>query len=129
MRRSLKHDLAKMLIHALISSRIDYCNSFMFEAPAHVIRKLQVVLNAAARLITGLGRYDHVTRVMRDELHWLPVKLRITNNVELLVFKCLRGSDLTYLAKHCITLTDVTLQHYTRSVIRGNLAYPRSRTH
>jgi len=32
-----------------------------------------MVLNSAARLFVGLGKYEHITPVLRDVLHWLPV--------------------------------------------------------
>ena len=71
-RDSLMDDAAKMLVHTFVSSRVDYCNSLLFGAPTHVLRKLQSVLNASARLITGGRRCDHIKPVLRD-LHWLPV--------------------------------------------------------
>ena len=40
-----------LLVHAFVSSRVDYCNSLLCGAGAHAIRKLQAMLNAAARLI------------------------------------------------------------------------------
>jgi len=36
-----------------------------------------MVLNAAARLVVGANRYDHISRVLRDVLHWLLVTQRI----------------------------------------------------
>jgi len=42
-----------------------------------VTRRLQMVLNAAARLVVGVGKFDHVTPVLRDVLHWLSVPQRI----------------------------------------------------
>ena len=38
---------------------------------------LQMVLNAAARLVVGVGRYEHITSALFDVLHWLPVPQRI----------------------------------------------------
>ena len=38
------------------------------------LRPLQSVLNAAARLITGKRKFDHIACTMRDDLHWLPVR-------------------------------------------------------
>ena len=76
-RRSLSPDTAKLLIHAFTSSRVDYCNSLLFGAMATVVRKLQAVLNASARYISGLRRFDHISSVLKDELHWLPVEYRI----------------------------------------------------
>ena len=104
-RHSLTHDLAKMLIHVLISSRVDHCNLLMFVVTGHVIRKLHTVLYAATRLITGLGQYDKITPVVWDELHWLLIKHRIIYKVALLVFKCLHRSGPAYLAEHCVIFT------------------------
>ena len=58
-----------MLVHAFVSSRVDYYNSLLYGTGIHVTHKLQAVLNAAARLITGVGRYDHITPILRDALH------------------------------------------------------------
>jgi len=51
-----------------------------------------MVLNAAARLVVGAGKFDHVTPVLRDVLHWLPVPQRIRFKVALTAFDCVRGS-------------------------------------
>jgi hypothetical protein len=70
MRRSLTRDMAEPLVHAFISSRLEYCNSLLYGANAHVTRKLQAVLNTAVRLVTGLQRYNHINPALRDDLHW-----------------------------------------------------------
>ena len=72
-RRSLSTDAAKTLVHSLISSRVDYCNSIFYGATDIVVRRLQSVLNAAARLISNRRKFDHITPVLRDQLHWLPI--------------------------------------------------------
>jgi len=64
------------LVHAFISCRLDYCNSLLVGAADCVIQKLQGVQNAAARLITGTWKFDHITPILHD-LHWLPVHLQI----------------------------------------------------
>lgn len=127
-RRSLSLDAAKMLTHALVSSRLDYCNSLLFGASAQNIRKLQAVLNAAARLVVGLRRNDHITPALRDELHWLPVPQRVEYKIALLVYKCLHGAGPQYLTEHCNVLTAVGLHHHLRSVTYGDLNQPRTRT-
>ena len=45
-----------------------------------------MVLNAAARLVVGLGKYEHITPVLRDVLHWLPVPQRIQFKIAALTF-------------------------------------------
>ena len=56
--------------------------------------------NAAARLITGTRRRDHITPVLR-ELHWLPVRQRIKYRLAVHVFKALHGMSPDYIADEC----------------------------
>ena len=125
---SLSGKSAKMLVHAFVSSRVDYHSSLLYGARAHVTRKLQAVLNASVRLITGVGHYDHVTSVLRDRLHWLPVNQRIIYKIELHVYKCLHRTGPAYLKDYCITLTTDDLHLHLRFVVRGNIARPGART-
>ncbi|KAF7708165.1 hypothetical protein HF521_017222, partial [Silurus meridionalis] len=64
---------AEKLIHAFMTSRIDYCNALLAGCPASLINKLQLVQNAAARVLTRSRKYDHITPIL-SSLHWLPVK-------------------------------------------------------
>ena len=81
MRRALSVDNAKKLVHALVSSRVDYCNSVLYRVAAVHLRPLQSVINAAARLIVKKRKFDHIRTTIRDELHWLPVEQRILYSV------------------------------------------------
>ena len=54
------------IVTAFIASRQDYCNALLYGVAKTEIQRLQTVMNAAARLVGGLGRYDHVTPVLRD---------------------------------------------------------------
>ena len=62
-------DAAKTLVHAFVGGRIDYCNSLLAGISDSLIRRMQLVQNAAARLVTGLRKFDHVKPTLRD-LHW-----------------------------------------------------------
>ena len=64
------------LVVALVHSRLDYGNGVLVGIPAHLMRRLQSVLNAAARLIFNLKRSDHITDALVS-LHWLRVPERI----------------------------------------------------
>jgi len=68
----------------------DYCNAVLYGVPAKVTQ-LQAVLHAAARLITGVRRNQHITATPRDMLHWLPVPQHILFKVALMAFDCVRG--------------------------------------
>jgi len=58
---------------------------------------MQSVQNAAARLVTGTRRTDHITLVLQS-LHWLPVRQRVTFKLVTLAHKCLNGRAPGYLA-------------------------------
>ena len=122
----LSKDAAKLLVHAFISSRIDYCNSLLYGASSHVIRKMQAVMNSAARLICSVGRFNHITSVIRDEVYWLPVQQRIKYTIALLVYKCLRGTGLSYLSDCYTALTEANLCHRQRSVTHSYLVLPQT---
>ena len=65
--------IVEMILHALITARIDYCNSLYYGVNECVLEKLQIVQNACARLLSNVSRFNHITPVL-IELHWLPVK-------------------------------------------------------
>ena len=68
-RRSLPPDTTKLLIHSFITSRIDYCNTSFAGLPHASLMRIQSVVNAAARLVCNGRKYDHVTPLLRDQLH------------------------------------------------------------
>ena len=75
-RKFLTMKSTKVLVHAFIMGRIDYCNRLLYGLPAPYINKLQPVQNAAASLICSVRRFSHVNPVLYS-LHWLPVQIRI----------------------------------------------------
>ncbi len=87
---------AEKLVHAFMTSRLDYCNALLGGCPASSINKLQVVQNAAARVLTRLRKYDHITPILQS-LHWLHIKYRISYKILLLTYKALNGSAPAYL--------------------------------
>jgi hypothetical protein len=126
-RRSLTFDALRILVHAFVVSRIDYCNSVLYGVAAHVIRRLQAVLHAAARLITGVRFYDHITPALRDTLHWLPVAQRIEYKVAMMTFSCMRGACPVYFQDVCRPVASVDARARLRSADRGDLVEPRTR--
>jgi len=98
--QSLLRDVAKTLVQAFISSRLDYCNSVLYGVTDNVLQRLQSVQNAAARLITRTGRREHISLVLR-EVHWLPVRRRVDFKLATLMFKSLHGCAPSYLSDAC----------------------------
>ena len=85
-------------------------------------------MNAAARLVGGLGKYDLVTPVLRDTLHWLPIQQRIELKVAVLAFDCVRGTCPSYFCGICTPLTEVGGKVRLCSAHRGDLCVPSTRT-
>ena len=96
-RRFLSHEATETLIHAFVTSKVDYCNSLLYDLPAYQIAKLQRVQNAAARLIFKESRFCHTTTLLR-QLHWLPVHYRIIFKTLLIAFKAINGLGPGYLS-------------------------------
>ena len=84
------------LSNALISTRLDYCNSVLYNLPKSSILRLQRIQNQAARILTRTPRRDHITEVLID-LHWLKIKERIVYKI---LFSLLRL--LLIVLPHCI---------------------------
>ena len=86
-KRYLTKEDTEKLVHAFVSSKIDYCNSLLYGVNASESSKLQAVQNKAARIVLGLSPYNSVTDDMLDGLHWLKVDQRIIFKLLLLVHK------------------------------------------
>ena len=97
-RKFLDRDNTERLVHAFISSKIDYCNSILIGLPNEEIDKIQRVQNAAARLISGTKKYASITPIL-IKLHWLPVIARIEYKILLTVFKSLNNLATEYISE------------------------------
>ena len=117
-----RHDLEKA-IHALISSRLDYCNALYVGVSQTSLSRLQLVQNAAARLLTNTNRRMHITPVL-NSLHWLPVLYRIDFKLLMFVFKALNGLAPSYLSE---LLTVRNPSRALRSTNQLLLEVPRSK--
>ena len=100
-RKFLSQEAMCTIIHAFVTSQIDYCNSLMNGLPEILTKKLQRVQNTAARLVFDLRKYDRITPALVT-LHWLPVKYRIEFKTLLLIFKGLQGKAPSYIQEMLI---------------------------
>ena len=101
----------------------------MVGVSSQLLQRLQVIQNAAARLVTGARRSEHMTPILRD-LHWLPVRRRITFKAAVLVYKCLHDMAPQYLQTfqtYCEPTSTVATRRL-RSAHSGRLTVPRTRT-
>ena len=84
----LTKEPSEIAVHAFITSKLDYCNFFLYICRKMQLKKLQYVKNTAARIVTQTRKFDHITPLLID-LHWLPVSYRIV-----LKFFCYFSNDL-----------------------------------
>jgi len=103
--RSLSSAAAKTVVHAFIASGLDYCNALLDGVSDKSVRRLQSVQNAAARLVTGALRCEHITPILR-QLYWLPVRQRVLFKIAVIVFQCLVGQAPSYLSDDCQPVSD-----------------------
>ena len=123
-RQYLDTSTAKNLVQALILCHLDYCNSLLFNIPDSQISKLQLIQNSAARLITGLRKHTHITPVL-DQLHWLPVQVRINFKILLLTFQCIHNMAPIYLKE---LIVQYVPSRNLRSSNKYILQYPKLST-
>ena len=123
-RKFLSQKDTERVVHAFISSKLDYCNGLFYGLPSSEIQKLQRLQNAAARLITRTKISDHITPVLIN-LHWLPIEHRVIFKLLLYTYKALHGLAPDYLANLLTFYKPVRTLRSSRS---NNLSVPRSRT-
>ena len=97
-RKFLSVETTKTLIHAFVTSHLDYCNSLLYGITEQQTARLQRILNAAARVVCLIPKFDHITPIIR-RLHWLPVKARVEFKILLLTYKALHGLAPAYLSE------------------------------
>ena len=127
-RWTLTIDAAKTLVHAFITSRVNYCNSDFSNASAVHLYPLQSVLHAAACVIVRKRKYDYISATICDQLHWLPVKQRIDHKLCTLIYKCLHNIAPLCLRDMCIPVSSILGRSSLRSAAHGDLWHQRTRT-
>ena len=84
----INQEAAEILIHAIITSKLDQCNSLLYGLSAKNLSKLQKIQNFALRTVLNLNPRSHVSHRFH-ELHWLNVEQRIYFKLLTIVFKCI----------------------------------------
>ena len=64
-RNLLSYNACSAIIHALISCRLDYCNSLLYNVPTHKTDRLQRLQNQCAHILTKSPRREHITPVLK----------------------------------------------------------------
>ena len=107
------------LVHAFVTSRIDYCNVLLAGAPKVTTDRLQRLLNAAARLLSGTKKFDRgLSQLMHVDLHLLDVPERVNYKLVTMVYNCLHGKAPSYVPdrllhsylRHCVMASSALCQ-------------------
>jgi hypothetical protein len=84
------------IIDTLVMSKINYCSTVWSNTSDSNIKKIQLIQNCAARLITGVPKYDHISPTL-NALGWLSIKENSLYTDALLTFKCMNDKAPQYL--------------------------------
>lgn len=109
----LPMDCRKSVVHALVISQLDYVNSLYLGLPDYLIRKLQIIQNAAARLIRNVPLRHHITPHLWS-LHWLPIKRRLEFKALTVAYRATRDMGPKYLKQRFLKY------HQTRTLWSNN---------
>ena len=93
----LSKECLQTLVHAFVTSRLDYCNSLLYGLPKYQNCKPQRVQNTAARLISNTGKYDRISPVLYN-LHWLTLFYLIYLKILTVTFKAIHGMSPCYIS-------------------------------
>src|SRR5688572_26884314 len=116
------------MVHAFVCTHIDYRNSLLAGLPKCRLSPLQLVLNAAACLITRLPRFSHISTFMTQHLHWLPLIARILFKILFLTSRVLLGLASPYLCDSICRPLSASYGRSLRFLDRHDLLVPRSQT-
>jgi len=125
LRRYVTDDCFRFLVVSLVHSRLDYGNFVLAGLPAYLQRRLQSVLNAAARLVFRLGRHDHFSDALAT-LHRLRLPQRFDFKVAVVAFRVLRGLSPPYL-NDLVRVADLPDRRRLRSSSSHQLLVPSFR--
>jgi hypothetical protein len=96
-RRYMSKDVAKSVAFSIVGSRIDYCNSLLYDMGTGLTNKLQRIQNNLARVVCDVRRGQRSSHDLLQELHWLPIASRIDFKIALLCYKACKLGEPTYL--------------------------------
>jgi hypothetical protein len=116
-RNILDRDSAKMATHAFITSTLDYGNSLLCGLPKTRLNKLQILQNAAARVVINAKRSDQLSMTaVRRDLHWLPVEARIKFKTLSMAWKAYNGAGPEY-------INELLIKKHSLCDLRSNNAH------
>ena len=122
-RSSLPISARKTLLHALVTSKLDFGNAALCGITGTLLHRLEMVQRAAVRVVLGLRRRDHHSMTAAlQRLHWLPVAYIIRFKLLTLMHAAIHAATPSYLADR---VSAYNPSRYLRSADQSLLVVPR----
>ena len=125
-RNCLPDSVIRILVTALVISRINYCLSVYGNGTQKNFDRLQKILNFAARVIFGRRKFDHVSD-LREKLGWLPPKAMSDYQTLVIAHKAMQRGEPEDLAA-LFVCNHNTRDRHTRQDLLLHLPRPRLET-
>ena len=87
-RKYLDKPTTEKMMNLAVTSRLDHCNSLLYDINGYLVSQLQRSLRR---------KYGHIAPVLKN-LHWLPVEYKINYKILLMAYKAEHGMAPTYLS-------------------------------
>jgi len=114
------HEFVSSRLHGLLQQFVVRCQRRLAEEAADTTQRSSACCDRSQKV------RSHLTSPMLRELHWLPVRHRITYKLTTIVYKCLHGLAPPYLADDWVPVTAGA--DCQRSADSPCLVVPRTRT-
>ena len=122
---NFNQDTTKILVQAIILSKLDYCNSLLLGIPKYNIANLQRIQDMSCRMIYILPKHSSINTYLA-QLHWLKIQEHITYKVATIMYKCIHNTAPAYLTE--MVISELPHTKNIRSTQRGLLYTTKSRT-
>ena len=118
--------LVTIINSQFVFSKLYYCSSVWSNTSASNTRKLQGVQNFAARIVSGIRKFDHVFPALKN-LRWIPVQSHLYLKDAILAFKSMTGQVPHYLSSNFISIGNIS-GRTTRSSSQLNIPLFKSKS-
>ena len=122
-RKYLSRSVTESLVHAFITSRVDYCNSLLNGPPEFIYHETPTDTECRSSVGHWNTKILPCYTIAFLPCHWLPISYRIKFKILLLIFKCLYGQATNYL------IDLITIKKHSRYSLRSKVYIPRVTWH
>jgi len=97
-RHSSPRDIANTTACCIVGSKLDYCNSLLFNTPISTLKMIHQVQNNLGRIVCGVNKFQCPSKDLLYELHWLPIRQLIHYKTVTINYRALHQQQPTYIS-------------------------------